>query len=253
MADVDMRDAVQRGVAEALGAGALVFIGAGAIVQIGFSGDGNLLAVATASGLILAIMVSALGHISGAHFNPAVTFGFLVTRRIDGAMAIVYWISQFAGAVLAALLLRIVFDDQAVDATHLGAPAVGQGVAVWEAFIIEIVMTFLLVLVVFATVVDERGAFKLIAGFAIGLTIFADILVGGTISGAAMNPARAFGPQLVGNYWVDGWIYYIACPIGGALAALMYVHLYLRPREVETVGEAGTHLEEEQGGPAPEV
>jgi aquaporin Z len=252
LARVDVRDAVQRGVAEALGAGALVFIGAGAIVQIGFSGDGNLLAVATAHGLILAIFVSALGHISGAHFNPAVTFGFLVTKRIDGAMAIVYWISQFAGAVVAALLLRIVFDDRAVDATHLGAPAVGQGVAVWEAFVIEIVMTFLLVLVVFATAVDERGAFKLVAGFAIGLTIFADILVGGTISGAAMNPARAFGPELVGNYWADAWIYYIACPIGGALAALLYVHLYLRPGEVVTVGEAGTQLEEDQA-PRPEV
>jgi aquaporin Z len=233
-------------VAEALGAGALVFIGAGAIMQIGFSGDGNLLAVATAHGLILAIMVSALGHISGGHFNPAVTFGFLVTRRIDGTMAIVYWISQFVGAVIAALLLRIVFDDQVVDATHLGAPGVAEGVAVWEAFILELVMTFFLVLVVFATAVDERGAFKLVAGFAIGLTIFADILVGGTLTGAAMNPARAFGPQLVGNYWVDGWIYYVACPIGGAIAALLYVKLYLRPYEAETVGEAGTQLEDEQ-------
>jgi aquaporin Z len=238
------RDAIRRGVAEALGAGALVFIGAGSIMQIGFTGDGNLLSVAAAHGLILAIMVSAFGHISGGHFNPAVTFGFLVTRRIDAAMAIVYWISQFVGAVIAALLLRIVFDDQVVDATHLGAPAVGQGVAVWEAFILEIIMTFFLVLVVFATAVDERGAFKLIAGFAIGLTIFADILVGAPISGAAMNPARAFGPQLVGNYWVDGWIYYIACPIGGFLAAILYDRLYLRGDEVETIGTPGTGVDE---------
>jgi aquaporin Z len=241
---VEHEHAIRRGVAEALGAGALVFIGAGSIMQIGYSGDGSLLAVAAAHGLILAIMVSALGHLSGAHFNPAITFGFLVTRRIEPAMALVYWISQFVGAVLAALMLRIVFDDQIVDLTHLGAPAVGEGVAVWEAFILEIVMTFFLVLVVFATAVDERGAFKIVAGFAIGLTIFADILVGGPLTGAAMNPARAFGPQLVGNFWEDGWIYYLAPVIGGAIAALMYDRLYLRPHEVETVGRPGTGIDE---------
>jgi aquaporin Z len=84
----------------------------------------------------------------------------------------------------------------------------------------------------------------MVAGFAIGLTITVDVLVGGSVSGAAMNPARAFGPQLVGNYWADGWIYYIACPIGGAIAAILYDRLYLRPREVETAGDAGTGLEE---------
>jgi aquaporin Z len=250
---VEQQDTIRRAVAEALGTGALVFIGAGAIVQIGYSGDGSLLAVAAAHGLILAIMVSAFGHISGGHFNPAVTFGFLMTKRIEFPMAVVYMISQFVGAVIAALLLRIVFDDQVVDATHLGAPGLGPGVAVWEGFILELVMTFLLVLVVFATAVDERGAFHLIAGFGIGLTIFADILVGGPVTGAAMNPARAFGPQLVGNYWADGWIYYIACPIGGAIAAVLYVQLYLRRRAVETVGDAGTQLEEEQAARPPDV
>jgi aquaporin Z len=241
---VDQRDAIRRGVAEALGAGALTFIGAGSIVQIGYSGDGSLLAVAAAHGLILAIMVSAFGHISGAHFNPAVTFGFLVTKRIDGTMAVIYWTSQFIGAVIAALLLRIVFDDSIVDATNLGAPGLGPDVAVWEGFILEIVMTFLLVLVVFATAVDDRGAFKLIAGFAIGLTIFGDILVGGPLTGAAMNPSRAFGPQLVGNFWADGWIYYLAPLIGGAIAALIYDRLYLRPHEVLTAGAPGSGLDE---------
>src|SRR5262245_25829656 len=135
---MEARHVIRRGVAEAIGTGALVFIGAGSLMQIGYSGDGSLLAVAAAHGLILAIMVSAFGHISGGHLNPAVTFGFFVTRRIEPAMAIVYWISQFVGAVVASLLLRIVFDDQIVDATHLGAPALGEGVAVWEAFILEI-------------------------------------------------------------------------------------------------------------------
>ena len=241
---MDQRHAIRRGVAEALGTGALVFIGAGSIMQIGYSGDGSLLAVAAAHGIILAIMVSAFGHISGGHLNPAVTFGFFVTRRIELSMAIVYWISQFVGAVAASLLLRIVFDDQIANATHLGAPAVGQGVAVWEAFVLEIVLTFFLVLVFFATAVDERGAFRLIAGFAIGLTVFAGILVGGPLSGAAMNPARAFGPQLVGSFWADGWIFYIACPIGGAIAALLYDRLYLRGDEIETIGAPGTGVDE---------
>jgi aquaporin Z len=241
---VNHTHAIRRGVAEALGAGALTFVGAGSIMQIGYSGDGSLLAVAAAHGIILAIMVSAFGHISGAHFNPAITFGFFITKRIEPAMAVVYWISQFVGAVIAALLLRIVFDDEIVDLTNLGAPAVGEGVAVWEAFILEIVMTFFLVLVVFATAVDERGAFKLIAGFAIGLTIFADILVGGPLTGAAMNPSRAFGPQLVGNFWADGWLYYIACPIGGGLAAILYDRLYLRGHEVETAGGRDTGIDE---------
>ena len=235
---------IRRGVAEALGTGALVFIGAGSILQIGYSGEGSLLAVAAAHGLVLAIFVSALGHISGAHFNPAVTFGFLVTRRIDAAMAVVYWISQFVGAVIAALLLRIVFDDQVIDLVNLGAPAIGEGVSVGEGFLLEIVLTFVLVLMVFATAVDERGAFKLIGGFGIGLAVFVDILVGGPLTGAAMNPARAFGPQLVGNFWSDGWVYYLAPLLGGGIAAIMYDRLYLRGHPVETVGRPATGLDE---------
>lgn len=225
--------------AEAIGAGALTFIGAGAII-----GGNDLLAIAAAHGLILAIMVSAFGHVSGGHFNPAVTIGFLVTRRIEPVMGMVYIISQFVGAVIAAALLRAVFDDSQADAVHLGAPALGSGVSIGEAFTAEIVMTFLLVIVVFATAVDERGAFRLIAGFAIGLTIFADILVGGPLTGAAMNPSRAFGPQLVGNFWADAWLYYIACPIGAVLAALLYDRVYLRGPRVATAGAEESGVEE---------
>jgi aquaporin Z len=231
-------------VAEAIGAGALTFFGAGAVVATQLSGDNSLLIIALANGLAIALAVSWLGHISGGHFNPAITLGFLATRRIEFPMAVVYWTGQFAGAVLAAIGLRLIFDDKLVNAVHLGAPAVGSGSTVWEAFIAEILMTFFLVLSVFATAVDERGAFKSIAGFAIGLTISVGVLVGGPISGAAMNPSRAFGPQLVGNFWADGWIYYIAPPIGGLIAALLYEHLYLRGHEVETAGAVESGLEE---------
>jgi len=213
----------QRVVAEFLGSFALTFIGAGSVMIAQ-----DLVGVALAHGLVLAIMVTALGHISGAHFNPAVTFGFLVTGRMKLAEAARYWAGQLAGGIVAALLLRAVIDDTLVRQAHLGAPALGGGTSVGEGFLIEVILTFLLVLVVFATAVDPRGAFKIVGGFAIGLTIGADILMGGPLTGAAMNPQRAFGPQLVSWYFKNDWIYYIAPLVGGALAALLYDRLYLR-------------------------
>ncbi len=230
---MDQQDALRRGVAEALGAGALTFFGAGSIIVLTGLGESSLLTVAAAHGLALGIMITALGHVSGGHMNPAVTFGFLVTRRITPAMAGVYWISQLAGAVVAALLLRAVFDDALGDLAGFGAPALADGVSIGEGFLLEVIMTFALVLVVFATAVDRRGAFPIVAGFAIGLTVAVDILVGGPLTGAAMNPSRAFGPQLVGWVWSDGWLYYLAPLLGGALAALLYDRLYLREQPPE--------------------
>ena len=240
MSPVEQEDVVRRSAAEALGTGAIVFVAAGAII----AGGNDLLALAAAYGIILAVMVTAFGHISGGHFNPAVTAGFLITRRIEPILGMVYIISQFVGAVIAAALLRAVFDDAKADAVGLGAPRLGEGVSIGEGFAAEIVLTFLLVLVFFATAVDGRGAFKLVGGFAIGLTVFADVLVGGPISGAAMNPARAFGPQLVGNFWSDAWLYYLACPIGGLLAAFLYDRLYLRGPRLETPGAEGSEIDE---------
>ena len=232
---------VRRGVAEFIGSFALVFIGAGSIIV-----GGSLVEVALAHGIVLAVMVTALGHISGAHFNPAVTLGFLVTRRIQPAMAVVYWVSQFGGGLVAALLVRAVFDDRLIG--NLGAPGLGPETSAGEGFLIEIILTFFLVLVVFATAVDPHGAFKIVGGFAIGLTIGADILMGGPLTGAAMNPQRAFGPQLVGNFWADGWIYYLAPSIGAVIAALLYDRLYLRPGEVTPVGSPGTGVDEPGAG-----
>lgn len=223
----------QRSIAEFIGSFALTFIGAGAVITTTglYAGDTvDLLMIALAHGLTLAIFVTALGHVSGAHFNPAVTLGVLVTGRISLRDAGSYWIAQFAGGVVAAALLRAVFDDRIVDAANLGAPTLGEGVAVGEGFLLEIIMTFFLVFVVFATAVDPKGAFKMVGGFAIGLTIAADIMVGGPLTGAAMNPQRAFGPQLLSNTWSDGWIYYLAPAVGGVIAALTYHHLFLRGR-----------------------
>jgi aquaporin TIP len=239
-------DVFRRSVAELVGAFSLTFVGAGAVMTNG----SNLVAVAAAHGLILAIMVSALGHISGGHFNPAVTFGFLITGRIAPVLAGAYVIAQFVGAALGALILKWIFPDQVVDSAKLGAPALNERIAVAPGFVLEVVMTFFLVWVVFATAADPRGAFKSISGFAIGLTVGADILIGGPLTGAAMNPARAFGPQLVQWEWADGWLWYVAPLVGAGLAALAYEYLYLRPVRPVPVGPPETGIEEPRPGDA---
>jgi aquaporin TIP len=239
-------DVYRRSVAELVGAFALTFVGAGAVM----TASGNLLVVAGAHAIILAVMVSALGHISGGHFNPAVTFGFLITGRIVPLLAVMYWAAQLLGATLAALLLRWIYPDAIVKASKLGAPSLSSQIGVAPGLVLEIVMTFFLVWVVFATAADPRGAFKSISGFAIGLTIGADILMGGPLTGAAMNPSRAFGPQLVGNVWADGWIWYIGPLIGGGAAALAYEFLYLRPLRPVPVGPPETGIEEPRPGDA---
>ena len=186
----------RRAAAEFVGAFALTFVGVGSIVA-----GGGLVGVALAHGLVIAVMASAVGHISGGHFNPAVTLGFLVVRRIELRMALVYWAAQFLGAVFGALLISGVLPDALTDPVSLGVPLVGGGVGAGAAFLIEAILTFFLVWVIFATAADPRGTFKSIAGLAIGFTITLDILFGGPFTGAAMNPARAFGPQIVGGHW----------------------------------------------------
>jgi aquaporin Z len=238
-------DSVRRGVAEFVGTFALIFVGAGAIAV---TAGGDLVAIALAHGLVIGVMASAVGHISGGHFNPAVTFGFLVARRIDPALAIVYWISQFLGAVAGALVLVIVVPDNLTDAVNLGVPALGDGVGAGAGLLIEAILTFFLVWVIFATAADPRGTFKSIAGLAIGFTITLDILIGGPLTGAAMNPARAFGPELVEGEWADAWVWYLGPLLGGAVAALLYEWLYLRPPRPVPVGPPETGIEEPRPG-----
>ena len=237
----------RRAAAEFVGTFTLVFIGVGSIVA-GISG--GIVGVALAHGLAIAVMVSAVGHISGGHFNPAVTFGFLVTRRIEPMLAAAYWASQLAAAIVAAILLRWLMPSIAGrNAADLGAPALAR-VSSFEGLVLEAILTFFLVWVVFATAVDPRGTFKQIAGLAIGLTITIDILAAGALTGAAMNPARAFGPQLIGNAWADGWVWYLGPLLGGAVAALAYDRLYLRPLAPVPVGPAETGVLEPRPGDA---
>ena len=217
--------------AEFIGTFALCFFGQGAIaVQqlINPGGFGSLLPIAVAHGLILAVMVTALVHASGAHFNPAVTLGFVVTGRQSLTSAITYWLSQLLGAVVASLLLRAILPPEVIQATNLGVPALAPEITVASGVLLEMVLTFFLVTAVWGTTVDERA--PKVGGFAIGVTWLAGILVAGPLTGAAMNPARAFGAALASGTWTHQGVYWVGPLAGGALAALAYRGIVLGRR-----------------------
>ena len=238
-------DYLRRSTAEFVGTFALVFVAGGGAAYARVPVD-----VALANGLVIAVMVSAAGVISGGHINPAVTLGFVVTRRISLLLAACYWIAQFGGAACGALLLKWALPGAAISAAHYGVPALGTGVGSGEAVVVEAVLTFFLGWVVFATAVDPRGAYKQIAGLAIGLTIAFGVLMAYGITGAAMNPARAFGPQLVGNHWAHGWVWYVGPFAGAVIAASLYELLYLRPARPDAVGGPGSGVDEPGAGRA---
>ena len=219
-------------VAEFFGPFALCIAGIGAIISTqGLDDGGNLVAVALAHGLAIGLMIAALGHISGGHFNPAVSISMLATGEIGLPRAIAYIVAQLLGAVAGAGLLTFVFPalgplGRNNAGVNLGLPGLGPDVTVNGALIMEVVMTFFLVLVIFGSAVDPRGP-KAIAPLAIGLTITMDILTGGRISGAAMNPARAFGPAIVQQDFTNWWIYWVGPIVGGLIAGLAYKYVWL--------------------------
>ena len=241
-------DILRRGVAEFIGTFTLIFIGGGAGIAVGAYSPtaGNLVAVALANGLAIGIMVTNLGHISGGHFNPSITLGFLTTRRITVQIAVAYWVSQLLGAIAAAFILRFLTSKAAVAGGAAPAPHVTDA----RAFVVELILTFFLVWAVWATAVDPRGAFKAIAGLAIGLTITIDVLMGGPFTGAAMNPARALGPELAGDVWSGWWIYWLGPFAGALLASGLYEFLYLRPEKPSVVGTPESGVDEPRPGDA---
>jgi len=222
----------QKLTAEFLGTFALIFFGAGAVCVDWYPHASNalgLVGIALAHGLAIAIMVCAFGHISGGHFNPAITIGFWVTKRVNTAETIAYWAAQLAGAIAAAYLLKSVLPEDTWRAVALGTPMFARDFTRLSGMILEGLTTFFLVLTVFATAVDERSAaVRPVAGFAIGLSIFLGILVAGPFTGAALNPARALGPALASSHWQNHGIYWVGPLAGGFLAGLLYDSFLLR-------------------------
>lgn len=213
--------------AEAVGAFTLIFIGAGSILADQLSGGKvGLAGIALAHGLAIATMVSATGHISGGHLNPAVTAGFVAAGRLPVGHGLVYVVSQLSGASVAAFLLTASFPEAVRQAAHLGTPALGPGITPGVGIVVEAILTFFLVFVVFGVAVDVRGPHG-VAGLLIGLVIAMDILAGGVLTGAAMNPARAFGPALFAGFWDNQAVYWIGPLIGGILAAWIYERMLL--------------------------
>lgn len=208
-----------------------VFVGAGSVVSIvGVLGQADIdlaaavTGIALAHGLAIALLVTATANISGGHINPAVTFGFVLTGRMKPALGVLYVVAQVVGAILAAAAIKAIFADGIEG--NLGAHSLGPGVSgEGLGFLAEILLTFLLVGVVFATAVDPKGRGNL-APIAIGLAVLVDHLIAVPLTGASMNPARSFGPSLIANFWDNHWIYWAGPLVGGGAAALVYHYIF---------------------------
>jgi MIP family channel proteins len=200
--------------AEFIGTYALIFVGIGAIKTAGH----DVLAVALAHGLTIAAFVSATMHISGGQLNPAVTFGLVCGGHMTWTNAFRFWVAQLLGGISAALICLGLFGR---DVVVNGTPQLAINLTGAQGILVEGILTFFLVFVVHGTVVDERGP-RRVAGLVIGSTITLDILFGGSLTGAAMNPARVFGPAVAANFWHDHYVYWIGPFVGGGLAGFVY-------------------------------
>jgi len=224
-----MQKTVRPLVAEFLGVFMLTFIGAGAVILNTYrDASVGLVGIALANGLAYAIAVTATLNASGGHVNPAVTIGLWSVGRIGWKQAGLYVVAQLLGAVLAALALKGLFPAGAGHVAQLGAPRLATETTITQGVLIEAILTFFLAFAVMATAVD--AAAPKVAGWAIGLAVAMGILAGGGITGAAMNPARAFGPALVANAWVSHLAYWIG-PILGAVAAMQVSERLLLKRD----------------------
>ena len=235
--DFDMKT-LRAVAAEFIATGLFVFIGAGSVVvvQATLINPGSaLIAIALAHGIAIAVLVAAIARISGGHINPAVTFAAAMTGRMKISTALLYVAGQLIAAILAVLLLKGIIAGP-MEA-GLGAHGITLGIlddqvgdGAGAGLLLEAVLTFLLVFVVFATAIDPKGPAGL-APMAIGLAYLVNSLVGIPLTGASMNPARSFGPAIVANVWTDHWIYWLGPLIGAALAALIYEYLFLQTEE----------------------
>jgi len=202
-------------IAELIGTFALVFAGAGAVMVDAKTAALGHVGVAITFGLVIMVMIYAVGHVSGAHFNPAVSLAFAVTRHFPWPRVALYWLAQLVGALLAAALLRASLGNLA----HVGAtlPAGSDG----QSFVWEIVLTAFLMFVIMAVATDTRAVGEA-AAIAVGGTVGLDAMFGGPISGASMNPARSAGPAILSGDLRALWIYLVAPVVGAMAGAVAY-------------------------------
>jgi aquaporin TIP len=205
-------------IVEFIGTFALIFFGAGTIIATGGS---DLVAIALAHGLAIGLMVMAAGHISGGVYNPSLTIGLVAARRLPPATGAAYIGAQLLGAIVAAGALKVSFAAAAVDKVKLGTPMLGSGVSLGQGVLVEAILTFFLMFAVFGNAIDTRSS-KALPGLMIGLILTMDIFAGGGLTGAAMNPARSLGPELVQGVWDGWWIYWVGPIVGAVAAALLY-------------------------------
>jgi len=221
----------QKLIAEFLGTFALVFFGAGAICTERFlqGAGGGLLATALASGLAIAVMSIALRHVSGAHFNPAVTIGFWITKRMSTMEVLGYWLAQMLGGIVAAFCLKAILPrEDAWQPVLGGTPDLVRDFTRLPAMGLEALITFFLVLIYFATTSEDNIDSRSLSGLAVGLVYTIGILVAAPFTGAALNPARAFGPALASTHWSNQGVYWVGPIAGGCVAGLIYDVLYAR-------------------------
>lgn len=232
-----MKDVPRSALAELIGTFTLTFIGAGAGVMAA-SGAGNLLSVAFAHGVALLVIVYAWGSISGAHVNPAVTLGIALTGRMPWGKAVAYWVAQFVGAALAAYLLLFIIEGSSFEAHHAGMETTGAltKTDTLRTIVVEAVLTFFLSIAVFASGVGARSGNA--AGVAIGFVLVMDILAGGPLTGASMNPARTLGPAMANGDWSYFWLYFVGPFLGGSVGAMVYDRLYLPAADLPPVEAA---------------
>jgi aquaporin TIP len=223
-----MNNTLKSLVAEFIGTFALIFVGVLAISAVNIvqapNGIANLASIGLAHGLTIAVMVAALGAVSGGHFNPAVTAAFMATGRMNPVTGVLYVMAQILGASSAGFLLAGLFGAQAVGA---GTPALAPQITPTTGIIIEGIATFFLVTVIFGSAVDERSP-KNIFPLMIGFTVALDIMAIGPITGGAMNPARTFGPALASGMWANHIVYWVGPIIGGVLAGLVQNFFFMQ-------------------------
>lgn len=220
-----MIDSIEKYLAELIGTFILVFVAVGSIGLNNATNESiGTFGIAALTGLAVATVIYIFGNISGAHINPAVTISLFVARQIDFQRSLSYITSQLTGGVAACLLLWNIFP-MVVSGNNIGATSLSSEISFTVGIVIEAILTFFLVFTIFGLLVDNKSSIKY-ENIAVGIIVFLNIIIGASLTGASMNPARTFGPAIFIGYWTDHLVYWIGPCAGGIIAAVLYTKLF---------------------------